>query len=129
MAFLLNLVLGFVGGIFYSVILALVMAVGSAFSPDEFGSFPADVADIGPLLLIFIPFIFAIGGAVVYTMVGVVAVIVYNLAARLAGGLEITLEPVIDSSASPHEASAPVAPPRPGSPPPPPPVQRGPGEN
>jgi len=129
-AFFLNLIIGFVFGLVYSAFLGLFLAASSAMPFEEMSEFPLDSNAIGPFLVIFLPFVFAIGGAICYTLFGLVIVGAYNLVARLVGGFEVTLEPVGQSQpGSPLPAPPPVAespryqpppPPPSGSPPPPP---------
>ncbi len=105
-SFLVNLVLGFVVGIFYAFFLALLMALPTAMANPDFAPFSA----ISGAIIVFMPFLFAFGGAVMYTIAVFIFVVVYNLFARIAGGMEfeyvqlaeikpVTASPVLASTA------------------------------
>ncbi len=83
-SFLVNLVLGFIIGIFYAFFLALLMALPTAMADPNFAPFSA----ISGAILVLVPFLFAFGGAVMYTIAVFIFVIVYNLFAKIAGGME-----------------------------------------
>ena len=136
-SFFVNLVVGFVLGLMYAMMLPILMAGMS-----ELGGFygqnldPSEVP-IG-VMLVIMPIMGAMFAAVFHTLIGIVLVAVYNLVVRLVGGLEMRFEPVetkpvsqvarpITSHMAPHNApltmqplddTARVA----ATPPPPPPV-------
>jgi len=122
-SFFLSLVIGFVFGLFYAAFFSMILAVGSAGPYGDIGDLPFDPGAIGPILLIILPIGFAIGSAVINTLLGVISIVVYNLIARLTGGLEFELQSV--TSAAPVSGMPPVPPPQPEpqrfAPPPPPP--------
>jgi hypothetical protein len=120
-SFFLNLVIGFILGVLYAGLMGLVMAVASTSPFGEFGPMPFDGEAIGGVVLLAIPFIFAIGGAIFHTFLGLIVVGAYNLIARMVGGLEMTLEPV--DIAQPVQTQP--APPTYQIPPPPPAPQQG----
>jgi len=90
-------------------------------------------------MLVALPILFAIMGAVFYTIIGVVLVLIYNLIARLVGGYELDLQlvatgapampggqPLTGYTGAPSYVPPPVTGPPPQStppqaPPPPPP--------
>lgn len=125
--FVVNLVLGFVMGIFYAIMLSAILSIGAGapLAAYEFG-LPSDI----PIAMFFIvlPFMFALGGAVIGTIIGLVAVVIYNIVARLIGGLEFDLRASEEEVAPPSYptgrmyAQQPPADQRRSTPPPPPPV-------
>jgi len=131
-SFFLHLVIGFVFGLFYAALLMMVFAVASSAPMDEMAGLPFDLRAIGPLLMIILPIVMAVGGAVFGTLFGVVVIAAYNLIVRMVGGIEFDLEPAALQQASPippvvsQSGLAPkyVAPPPPPTwnPPPPPPT-------
>ena len=46
--------------------------------------------------MIIIPFIFAIGGSIFYTLFGTICVAIYNFITKLTGGIEYTMNPVAE---------------------------------
>jgi hypothetical protein len=127
-SFFFSLIFGFIFGFLYAIFAGLVLTVmgGLPYLPaDEYGG--GDIS-MG-FLIIAMPIIMGIGGAIMNTILGLIAVAVYNLIARLVGGLEFSFDPV---SASTSTAS--LQPVRPQAafterpaPPPPPPGDPGPG--
>ncbi len=94
-SFFFNLVIGFLLGLLYAVLVGFLMSVMSRLPEfyDEFG-LPMDRAPIG-FMMVVIPIFFAVLGAIFCTIGGVIMVLIYNLIARIAGGLEVDLERVI----------------------------------
>ena len=133
-AFFLNLALGFISGLVWIPFMLLAMLVEPASSYDEFGGMSGG-DEFGLGVLLAVPFIFAIGFGVLYTIVGFVMVGLYNLVARLVGGFELVLEPVVVQppptapafveSRPPTGPPPTTSPPSPGraTPPPPPSAQ------
>lgn len=116
-SFFLNLALGFLIGIFVAMQLSLMSAVfGRMLAMDP--SMP-DISAVAPgAILFFVPIMTAFFMAFFNTIFGGVGVLLYNLAAKAMGGLEITLEPVTVAPAVPQDfgrvyASATGAPPPP----------------
>jgi len=122
-SFFLSLVIGFIFGLFYAAFFSMILAVGSAGPYGDIADFPFEPGAVGPVLLIILPIGFAIGGAVINTLLGVISIVVYNLIARLTGGLEFELQSV--TSAAPVSGVPTLPPPQPEpqrfAPPPPPP--------
>jgi len=132
-SFFLHLVIGFVFGLFYAAMLMMVFAVASSAPIDEMAGLPFDLQAVGPLLMIILPIVMAVGGAVFGTLFGVVVIAAYNLIVRMVGGIEFDLEPAAlqqVSSITPTASQSGltpryVAPPPPSpvwNPPPPPPT-------
>ena len=122
-SFFLNLVIGFLIGLFYAAFLGVILA--AAGSVGDLADLPFDPSALGPVLLILLPILFAIGSAVFNTVLGVIVIVAYNLIARMTGGFEMTLEPVATQTVP--VATVPVskttsAPPPPTWNPPPPPT-------
>ncbi len=86
-AVLLNTAIGFILGIFYALFLDVFINVMSSMP----GLWPQDLSDadlpLGAMIIMF-PIMFALMGGIVYTILGVILVTLYNLAASIAGGLE-----------------------------------------
>jgi len=91
-SFFLHLVVGFITGIFYAVMLGMMMAVFSSmpYSSSDSG---IDPATFGPVMLILLPILCSIGFAVFGTLFSAVMVAVYNLIVKMTGGIEFDLEP------------------------------------
>ena len=126
--FFLNLILGFIAGVFYSVLLGIIMLAGSALPGEYSDQFYGAELSVGAGFLVILPFITAAVIAVVNTILGVICLGAYNLLARLVGGFELTLDPVPTSASTATEIPSPTATPAPpqtiGSAPPTPVVGR-----
>jgi len=107
--FFLNLVLGFIAGIFYSILLGIIMLAGSALPGEYSDQLYGGELSIGAGFLVILPFIMAFVIAVVNTILGVICLGAYNLLARLVGGFELTLEPVPTSASAATEIPLPTA--------------------
>jgi len=128
--FFVNLVVGLLVGILYAMFLIPFMAVLSNISAFETGEIDFSAAPLG-LMIFILPVITAFFQAFFGTLFCVVVVLIYNLAARLFGGLELNLEEVV--SLPEPVASSPLAertppqaqygPPPAEMPPPPPPAR------
>jgi hypothetical protein len=111
-AFFINLIMGFLFGVLYALMIPLLVRVADLV--------PGLAGDLGYLsdmsfgmMLIIIPISFAIQAALFLTLIGVVAIGLYNLIARLVGGLHLELgyvEPVGQPPSPTPPVAAPVAP-------------------
>lgn len=121
-SFFLHLIVGFLFGLFYAAILMLILTVASSGPLDTMSDLPFDPRAVGPLLMIILPIAFAIGGAVMGTLIGVIIIAGYNLIVRMTGGFEFEFEATSlqGPGAPPAAASRPVDP-LSFMPPPPPP--------
>ncbi len=131
-AFFINLLIGFVFGLFYSPIVSVIMMVLTA--TPYLGSAGVESAPASWGMLLFtIPFISAFLAGCVNTLIGLILVLAYNMFSVLLGGLEFELEPVRHEP-TPPAPTAPVERPSPSPyyaapdgvippPPPPPPVR------
>lgn len=117
-SFFLNLALGFLIGIFVAMQLSLMSAMFSQIMAVD-PSLP-DIGAVAPgAILFFVPIMMAFFMAFFNTIFGSVAVLLYNLAAKAIGGLEMTLEPVTVTPAAPQDFGRVYAEGT-GAPPPPP---------
>lgn len=92
-SFFFNLVVGFIFGLFYALFAGFIMTIMSRLSEFQPGGFDFDLEPLPiGLILVILPILFAIIGAVFYTIIGVVLVSIYNLIARLVGGYELDLQ-------------------------------------
>ena len=91
-SFFMNLVIGFLCGLFYAFFMSLLLAFSSAIPLPELGLDPAEISFT--FLFIVMPIFFAVGGAVFLTLFYVFGAALYNLVARVVGGYEFELAPV-----------------------------------
>lgn len=115
-AFFVNLILGFLIGLISIPFVGLFLAVVTeGMIGDVYLDTLPDTTSLG-MLIVVLPFGCAVFGAFFYTLCGLVVVMVYNLVAKLAGGLELSLEAVtaIPTPVTPRPTVG-------GTPPPPPP--------
>jgi hypothetical protein len=117
--FFFNLIVGFIAGIFYGLLFSFFMAV-MANIPFARSEMPDINMPVG-LTLVIMPFIFAIGAAVFHTLIFVILAFIYNLIAKLTGGMEFELNPVVEVTIPPAPPTTSYTPPPPPSTPPPPP--------
>lgn len=109
-SFLLNLVFGFVVGCFYGMIFAMIAAIPSPGLEDS------PLSQISGVFALMLPFIMAFGLAVFNTIFAVIMLLVYNLAARMMGGMEFEFAKV-DEQVAVMTPSIPIPPPAPAPPP------------
>lgn len=122
-AFFVNLVAGFVSGILYALFFGAMMAAMSQLP--QFGGALEPMNGIGTgVMLVLFPIMGAFSAAFFGTLFGLLFVIVYNLTARLIGGLELNFQlertEVAPEPRSPRPESG-----TPQPPPPPPPPEEG----
>ncbi len=114
-AFFVNLVFGFLIGLFYALLIPMfLLPLGGMMPTSQFDFGGVSMA----VLLIVLPIVFAVCAAVFQTLLGVVLVLVYNVVARLVGGIELNLKNQASDSyvAPPPRPSVPPPPPRPSAP-------------
>ncbi len=118
-AFFVNLIAGFFIGLLYALFMSFMLTVMQQFPIlEDLGGVGIDEGVSVGVLLIFLPIMGAVGGAIFFTLFGVIMIVFYNLIARLAGGLEFDLQPAGRPSLRPITAYS-------AAPPPPPPVHTG----
>ena len=89
-AFFLNLVVGFIFGIVYGFFLSFFLAVMSQLPGFQTGELDLDAAGVGiGAMMIIMPFISAISSAVFGTIACIVIGFIYNLVAKLVGGVAV----------------------------------------
>ncbi len=100
-AFFVNMILGFLIGILYAVFFGFLMAVmqNLPYMPDS-GMDPAAEVPFG-FLIVIVPFIFAVIGGFIYTVLGLICVVIYNLVVKITGGLEFNLNSLVELAPSP----------------------------
>ncbi len=112
--FMLSLVLGFITGIFYAIFITMF-----AFLPRQmggtFGSEPDLPMAVGGILLVIMPIFMAGFMAVINTIMAIITTLVYNLAARLTGGLEWELAPLDKRVIQPASTTPPPPADQPGA--------------
>jgi hypothetical protein len=118
-SFFVNLVLGFVVGLFYAMFMGTFLSVleNSPLS-DAYGAGFARIPLI--MLMVMLPILMAFGAAFFNTIFGLIAIVTYNFVTRFTGGLEMVLEPIGDSQDT-RSGAASAVPGSPGIPAPPPP--------
>ena len=92
-SFVLNLILGFIFGIFYAFILLAIASLPMSVMGEDSPRFLTAFAGIAAILL---PFFFAFFLGVVYTIIVAIATVAYNLVAKLTGGLEFEYKQVVE---------------------------------
>lgn len=121
--FFVNLAVGLLVGIVYAMFLIPLMALLSSLPALQSGDFDFGGAPLG-MMMIVMPVVTALSWAFFGTLFLAVVALVYNLTARLVGGLELDLEKVISVPEPVRAAPESYAPARPETrPPPPPPAQ------
>ena len=107
-SFFFNLVVGFIFGLLYALFAGFIMTIMSRFSEFQPGGFDFDLEPL-PIcfMLVVLPVLFAIMGAVFYTIIGVILVSIYNLIARLVGGYELDLQ-LVGAGAPPMPGGQPL---------------------
>ncbi len=90
-SFVVNLIFGFILGIFYAFLFALMAALPVNMEEGSSGMFSV-FAGVAAILL---PFICAIACAVFNTILAAIGGWVYNLIAKATGGIELEYSPVV----------------------------------
>jgi hypothetical protein len=91
-AFLVNLLAGLVGGFFAVPLVVIMAAAARATAYGDPSQFYPEGGTLGALV-VGVPAVCGFGGAVVGTFFQAIVILAYNLIARLAGGLVLTLQP------------------------------------
>ena len=93
LSFVLNLILGFIFGIFYAFIVLAIASLPMSVMGEDTPRFLPAFAGIAAILL---PFFFAFFLGVIYTIIVAIATVAYNLVAKLTGGLEFEYKQVVE---------------------------------
>lgn len=130
-SFFLNLIIGFIIGLLYAMFFGLIVSIMSSFPGMPQQELDVQNLPIG-VMMVILPIAFSLMGAFFNTILGTIAILIYNAVARMAGGLELELAevPAEWPHAAPiHQLAQPAyAPPppaaavQPAPPPPPPPA-------
>jgi len=120
-SFFVNLIIGFIVGVIYALFFGFFLAVMKNFPymPDQ-GIEPPPDAPFG-IIMVILPFFFAIIGGFMYTIMGIIFVFIYNLVAKITGGIEFNMEKLVEIAPVAPTAYAQTATPQYETPPPPPP--------
>ncbi|UCG62871.1 MAG: hypothetical protein JSV52_06195 [Candidatus Zixiibacteriota bacterium] len=123
LAFFVNLIVGFIGGIFLAVFMVPLLAFVNAMAAYDTGYIDIDAGPTGAAAMM-LPFLSALWCACFGTLFVIILGLVYNLTAKIIGGVECHLEPTVESAQLPDPTR--LAPSKPESvidrPLPPPPV-------
>jgi len=126
--FIVNLIMGFIGGFFFAIFMGIMVTVmGRLGTASPYFSQDMESIGIGMMLIIY-PIFFAFFGAFFYTLLGLIAIFIYNMTARLLGGLEfdfaeIVPKPQFETPTSYHQPPPEGAAEKTIIPPPPPPIE------
>ncbi len=95
-SFFFNLVVGFIVGLLYALLFGFIITImgNLPFARSEF----SDVDIPMGAMVIILPFMFAVGAAIFHTLFLVVFGFIYNLIAKLVGGLEFEFNPVAQAT-------------------------------
>ena len=91
-SFFLNAVMGFLGGLFAALALGFIMSIAPMSPFGQEAPFGGDGGSAG-VMIIVLPLMYGIGGAIFGTIFGAIMAFIYNLTAKIAGGLEFELKP------------------------------------
>ncbi len=110
-SFIFNLIFGFIFGFIYAMFAGLILTFMSSMPMFDSGDINTEDLSIGALM-IGIPIFMAIFMAVINTIMGVIALGVYNLVAKLVGGLEFNFDQVQDQNLNFQQVQQPSVNPR-----------------
>ena len=100
-SFFFNLIVGFIFGLLYAVFAGFIMTIMSRLSQFQPGGFDFDMEPLPiGLMIVVLPIVMAVLGAIFYTIIGVVLALIYNLIAKIVGSYEFVLEPVAAEASS-----------------------------
>jgi hypothetical protein len=133
-SFFLNMVIGFVLGALYALMMSIYFAAASSFPALIGGGIDISGSSIGAILILF-PLIGAACGAVFHTILAMIICLAYNLIGRMTGGFEFELnradpesrpsESIVSHKTEPVKISSTRSMPPADNPPPPPPFASG----
>jgi len=97
--FVIFLILGFLFGLFYILLLAGLSNIAGNFG----GEFGSDIPHVGGPLLLLLSIFIAVFVAVLYAVVGAIFAVLYNIFMGWIGGIKVELEPEENHSSSKEE--------------------------
>ncbi|MFZ5981027.1 MAG: DUF3566 domain-containing protein [Candidatus Zixiibacteriota bacterium] len=129
-SFIINLPVGFILGLFWALSVGFFISVGSSL-PGIPQNELSDLKMSMGVLFIFIPIMAAIFGAIFHTLILSVLALIYNLTAKLVGGLEFNFNLIEEPPAPAYypPSSGYATPPPPVTPTSPPPLPTAPTPN
>ncbi|RKX21507.1 MAG: hypothetical protein DRP35_04090 [Candidatus Zixiibacteriota bacterium] len=110
-SFIFNLIFGFIFGFIYAMFAGLILTFMSSMPMFDSGGMNPDDLSVGALMIVM-PIFMAIFMAVINTIMGVIALGIYNLVAKLVGGLELKFDQVQDQNLNFQQVQQPYAPPQ-----------------
>ncbi len=129
-SFVVNLVGGFIIGFFFALFVGFFLSLADKLGTMGGMPIPMDeIPSIGLLIIIY-PFLFGFFGAVFNTILYVIIAFIYNVGAKVLGGVELEFGEVAQVAPAPAPTYQPTPEPyyQRSTPPPPPPVQPWPSE-
>ncbi|MEW5923456.1 MAG: DUF3566 domain-containing protein [Candidatus Zixiibacteriota bacterium] len=130
-SFVVNMILGFLMGLFMAMFMGVILSFAGSMS-SIYGGMSGMEEELPPFgfLIVLYPIMGAFFGAVVHTIILIIVAFIYNIMAKLVGGMEFEFAEI-----KPQPAPYSYPPPQPGypqyqqpaptrtPPPPPPPIQ------
>ncbi|MFH2036517.1 MAG: DUF3566 domain-containing protein [Candidatus Zixiibacteriota bacterium] len=96
-SFVVNLVIGFLMGLFFAIFTGLFMTVAEKFGGlSGMGMASDEFPSIGIMIILY-PIMFSLGAAFFNTILYLIIAFVYNMTAKLLGGIELSLNEVIET--------------------------------
>ena len=125
-SFVINLIVGFVLGLFVAMFIGAFLSLAGRMSGLAGMPMEGELPSAG-FMVVFLPFLYGFGAAIFNTILFVIVAFVYNVMAKLVGGIELEFSEMHLQPAT-YATSSVTQPPTyytqiPTPPPPPPPVQ------
>ncbi len=122
--FILSLIMGFIFGIFYALLIFMLTSLPMAMMQDDQ---MAALQNFGAAAAVILPFFMAFFMAIINTIFTVIGIAAYNLVARMTGGVEwelaeVAAQPAVTAPPAawqpvPQQTMAPETPPKSENPP------------
>ncbi len=116
-SFFFNLVVGFLVGLLYGMFFGVFYSIMQNMPYMDSGELPPPPDIPFGAVMLILPFFFAIGGAIFYTLFGTICAGLYNFIAKLTGGIEYNVSAVAEY-VSPQQPQTQLQPLTPLPPPP-----------